>query len=103
MIDDGDLLLEERLGSILRVGVQASTVCLAVGLLLALAMGESRLSTILMHAGLLALMATPVARVATAVVDYGFGRDWLFFTLTTLVLLELSAGIIAALLFHERL
>lgn len=103
MIDDGDLLLEERLGFILGVGVRASTVCLIAGLLLALVLGESMLSTLLLHGGLLVLMATPVARVAAAVVDYGFGRDWIFFTLTALVLLELSASIIAALLFHGRL
>ncbi|MGE0448530.1 MAG: DUF1634 domain-containing protein [Vicinamibacterales bacterium] len=103
MEDDGDLLLEQRLGAILRVGVRASTVCLAVGLLLSLVSGASQVSTVLMHGGLIVLLATPVARVATAVVDYGFGRDWLFFTLTALVLLELCAGIIAALLFHERL
>jgi uncharacterized membrane protein len=101
--ETGDFLLEERLGAILRVGVRASTICLAVGLALSLFAGEARVSGLLINLGLLALMATPVARVATAVVDYGFGRDWLYFTLTALVLLELSAGIIAALVFHTRL
>ena len=101
--ETGDFLLEERLGVILRGGVRASTVCLAIGLGLALVAGEARASSLLMNLGLLVLMATPVARVATAVADYGFGRDWLYFTLTAIVLLELSAGIIAALVFHTRL
>lgn len=101
--ETGDFLLEERLGAILRFGVHGSTICLGVGLVLALIAGEQRVSGLLMNVGLLALMATPVARVATAVVDYGFGRDWLYFTLTSIVLLELSAGIVAALVFHTRL
>ena len=54
-----------------------------------------------MNAGLIVLMATPVARVATAVIDYGFGRDWGYFVLTSIVLLELCAGIVAALVFHR--
>lgn len=102
-MESGDVLLEQRLGAILRVGVRASTICLAVGLVLSLLTGEWRVSVVLMNAGIIALMATPVVRVATAVVDYGFGRDWTFFALTSMVLLELCAGIVAALVFHRRL
>jgi uncharacterized membrane protein len=101
-METGDFLLEERLGTILRVGVRASTVCLAIGLALALTTGDSLVSKALMNAGLIALMATPVARVATAVIDYGFGRDWAYFTLTSIVLLELCAGIVAALVFRTQ-
>lgn len=101
-METGDFLLEQRLGTILRVGGRASTVCLAAGLVMTLTMGDSLPSAVLMNAGLIVLMATPVARVATAVIDYGFGRDWAYFTLTSLVLLELCAGIVAALVFHTR-
>jgi uncharacterized membrane protein len=53
--------------------------------------------------GLVTLMATPVARVAASVLNYAHRRDWTFFVLTLIVLAELSAGIVAALLFHRRL
>ena len=102
-MESGDFLLEQRLGTILRVGVYVSTVCLAIGLLMSLVSGDSPLSLLLMNAGLIILMATPVARVATSVLEYGFGRDWTFFVLTSIVLLELSAGIVAALVFHRKL
>ncbi len=55
-----------------------------------------------MSAGLVMLMATPVTRVAVSVVEYGRQRDWTFFALTGLVLLELVAGIVAALVFHSK-
>ena len=48
-------------------------------------------------------MATPVARVATSMVEYVRHRDWTFSILTAIVLLELCAGIVAALVFHRRL
>ena len=102
-MEASDFKLEERLGQILRVGVYASSVCLGVGLLLSLTTGAVAVSGALMTAGLVMLMATPVARVAASVVEYGVHRDWTFFTLTAIVLLELLAGIVAALVFHRRL
>lgn len=99
-----DVKLEERLGGILRIGVYASSICLAAGLALSLtAPGLAGLASGLMTAGLVMLMATPVARVAVSVVEYGRQRDWTFFALTGLVLLELAAGIVAALVFHTKL
>ena len=56
-----------------------------------------------MTTGLVMLMATPVARVAASVIEYLMHRDWPFFALTAIVLLELCAGIVAALVFHRRL
>lgn len=99
-----DLSLEQRLGTLLRIGVYASSTCLAAGLVLSLAVpGLTALAGWLMTAGLVMLLATPVARVAVSVVVYGLQRDWTFFALTGLVLLELAAGIVAALVFHTRL
>ena len=95
--------IEERLGTVLRLGVRASSVALGLGLLLSLTLGNGALSTGLMTVGLVMLMATPVARVAVSVFEYGAQRDWTFFMLTVIVLLELCAGIVAALLFHTRL
>lgn len=102
-MEASDFKLEERLGQILRVGVTASSVCLGVGLVLSLMTGALAAGGALMTAGLVMLMATPVARVAASVVEYGVHRDWTFFTLTAIVLLELLAGIVAALVFHKRL
>ena len=99
-----DIALETRLGVILRAGVYASSTCLAAGLLLSLmAPGLAALAGWLLTAGLVMLLATPVARVAASVVVYGLQRDWTFFALTGLVLLELAAGIVAALVFHRKL
>jgi uncharacterized membrane protein len=99
----GDFRLEERLGSILRYGVHASSACLAVGLVLGLATAHGAAASMLMTLGLMMLMATPVARVAASVVEYARLRDWIFFILTGIVLLELCAGVVAALVFHGRL
>lgn len=95
--------LEERLGAVLRLGVRVSSVALGLGLLLSLVLDSTALTTGLMTTGLVMLMATPVARVAMSVFEYGAQRDWTFFALTLVVLLELCAGIVAALLFHTRL
>jgi uncharacterized membrane protein len=98
-----DALLEQRLGTILRIGVYVSTACLAVGLVWSLAIGVTPMAVLMMNAGLVILMATPVARVATSVVQYALERDWTFVALTSLVLIELAAGVVAALVFHHKL
>lgn len=98
-----DERIEGRVGAVLRVGVRVSSVALGLGLLLSLTLGDGALATGLMTTGLVMLMATPVARVAMSVFEYGAQRDWTFFALTAVVLLELSAGIVAALMFHTRL
>jgi uncharacterized membrane protein len=102
-IERGDFRLEQRLGRILGIGVHVSTLCLAIGLFLSLGMSRAAIGDPLMIAGIVALMATPVARVAASVVDYGLRRDWTFFLLTLIVLVELCAGVVAALVYHRRL
>lgn len=94
--------LEQRIGRVLTIGVRTSAVFLAVGLALSFA-GATAVSAWLMTAGLLLLMATPVARVATSMIEYLRHRDWTFSILTAIVLLELCAGVVAALVFHRRL
>jgi uncharacterized membrane protein len=94
--------LERVIGVVLRAGVMASSACLAVGLLLALLMGGSGLAGILLHAGIIVLLATPVARVIVSIVQYASQRDWAFTALTAIVLLELMASAVAALLFNRR-
>ena len=94
--------LERVIGVVLRAGVMASSACLAVGLLLALLTGDSGLAGILLHAGIIVLLATPVARVIVSIVQYASQRDWAFTALTAIVLLELMASAVAALLFNRR-
>ena len=42
-------------------------------------------------------MATPVGRVAVSVGEYARQRDWLFVLLTSIVLIELLASVVAAM------
>jgi len=95
--------LERTIAAVLRAGVAASSVCLALGLVASIVTGQSELSRILMHTGLIVLFATPVARVVVSIAEYVRERDWTFATLTTIVLIELLASAVAALVFNRRL
>lgn len=100
---EADEQIERRLGVVLRWGVITSTTCLSLGLASSLFLDVPLVAGTLLTVGLLLLLGTPVARVAASVVQYAVQRDWLFATLTGLVLLELFAGVVAALAFHRRL
>jgi uncharacterized membrane protein len=95
--------MERAVGIVLRSGVIASTACLAVGLLLSLVMGDGAFAAFLLNAGILVLLATPVARVVVSTVEYVNERDWRFAALTGIVLLELIASAVAALVFNRKL
>ena len=94
--------LERLIGTVLRVGVTTSSICLAAGVVLFF-VGAGSIASALMQAGILILLATPVARVVVSVVQYAGERDWTFTTLTVVVLVELLASVVAALVFHRRL
>jgi len=94
--------LERIIGTVLRIGVTTSSVSLAVGAA-AFFFSGGPLATILLQAGVIILLATPVARVVVSVVQYVGDRDWTFTTLTAIVLVELLASVVAALVFHRRL
>ena len=98
-----DAKLEQIIRTILRVGVTTSSMFLAIGLAWSFAAPGSRLAATLMTVGLFILMGTPISRVAASVVEYTVERDWLFVVLTSMVLLEIVGGVIAALVFHRRL
>ena len=95
--------LERLIGMVLRAGVMTSSACLAVGLLLSLATGGGAAASFLLNAGIVVLLATPVARVIVSTVQYVSERDWAFATLTFVVLLELVASAVAALVFNRRI
>jgi uncharacterized membrane protein len=97
----GDAQLEILIGRVLRLGVLTSTVCIAIGLAIVLISPHS--SPRLLDVGILVLIATPAARVALSIVEYALARDWTFFALTSIVLLELIGGAVAALVFHRKI
>jgi uncharacterized membrane protein len=97
------LKLDEQVGAVLRGGVIISSVCLTVGLALALLIGEGGIAGVLLRTGILVLLATPLARVIVSIVKYASERDWLFTLLTIIVLAELLASAAAALVFNRRL
>lgn len=95
--------LELAVGIVLRAGVTASSLCLAVGLLMSFAgVGASGASQQLLQVGILVLLATPAARVVVSIVEYVLERDWTFAALTLIVLGELVASAVAALVFNKR-
>ena len=89
--------LEQILGRLLGIGVKASSVCLAAGLLMTFAGANQAVARALLTAGIVVLLATPVARVGASTVGYASRRDWLFVTLTLVVFAELLVTIVAAL------
>jgi uncharacterized membrane protein len=89
--------LELAVGRVLRFGVLASSLCLAVGVVAALFEAGASLASPLLTTGLVLLLATPAARVVVSVVDYARERDLVFVTLTVIVLLELAGSVVAAL------
>jgi uncharacterized membrane protein len=95
--------LERVIGVVLRAGVMTSSACLAVGLVLALVNGEGGVASLLLHTGIIVLLATPVARVVVSIVQYANDRDWMFTLLTAIVLVELLASAVAALVFNRRI
>lgn len=94
--------LERSIAIVLRTGVAISSFCLAGGLLLTL-VGAAGAASVLLQTGLLVLICTPAARVAISTVEYVVERDWQFAALTAIVLLELVASAVAALIFNRRL
>jgi uncharacterized membrane protein len=95
--------LERSIAIVLRAGVIASSVCLAVGLALSLATGGAAASQLLLQIGIVVLLCTPVARVIISTIEYATAREWTFAALTAIVLLELVASGVAALVFNRRL
>ena len=89
--------LERIVGVVLRIGVSASTVCLAVGLTLSFVDGLSASAGLLLNIGIVVLLITPVARVVVSVAEYALQQDWVFVGLTMTVLVELLASAVAAM------
>jgi uncharacterized membrane protein len=95
--------LERLIGVVLRAGVALSSTCLTVGLVTSLFAGNAELSRLLLQTGIIVLLATPVARVVVSIGQYLRERDWTFAVLTLIVLAELMASAVTALVFNRRL
>ena len=94
--DRGLSALELTIGRVLRLGVGASSVLLAAGLLLALIHQADGVAPIVLTTAIVVLLATPATRVAISVVEYVRERDWLFVALTLIVLLTLAGSVVVA-------
>jgi uncharacterized membrane protein len=94
--------LEHVISIVLRTGVVTSSVCLGVGLALSL-IGTSALAQLVLNVGVIVLLATPVVRVLVSIAEYISERDWAFVMLTAIVLAELAASAVAALMFNRKL
>jgi uncharacterized membrane protein len=95
--------LERSIALVLRVGVAVSSACLALGLVFSLADLGGAAGGLLLQIGIVVLLATPAARVAISTIEYVIAGDWQFAALTLIVLLELLASAVAALVFNRRL
>ena len=95
--------LERSIAIVLRTGVIVSSICLAAGLGLSLTGFSDAIAMGLLRLGLLVLICTPAARVLISTFEYVAQRDWRFAALTAVVLMELVASAVAALIFHRRL
>jgi uncharacterized membrane protein len=89
--------LERHLGRLLVVGVTASAVLLAFGLILLIIAPSGAAAGTLLSAGLMILMATPMLRVVVSAVEYVRMREWFFVLTTLVVLVELAIGVAVAL------
>jgi uncharacterized membrane protein len=89
--------LELTIGRVLRLGVGASSVLLAAGLLLTLTHEAGGFAPVVLSAAIVILLATPAARVVISVAEFVRERDWLFAALTSIVLLTLAGSVVVAL------
>ena len=94
--DRGLSALELTIGRVLRVGVAASSILLAVGLLLTLAGVADDVARVVLTTAIVILLATPAARVVISVAEYIRERDWPFVALTLFVLLTLAGSVLVA-------
>jgi len=90
--------LERLVGRVLRAGSLGSTSILAIGLLLALVVPSFGPAHTITQAGLFVLLLTPVARIVASVFEYTRDRDWLFASLTFVVLAIVVGSLLVGVL-----
>lgn len=90
--------LEALVGRVLQIGSIASTSVLAIGLALTLAVPSFAAAQTITRFGLFVLLLTPVSRVVASIVEYGRDRDWLFTSLTSIVLAIIIGSLLIGVL-----
>ncbi len=71
--------------------------------MLSLTQAAPRMAELLLQSGILVLLCTPVRACVISTAEYAAAREWRFAVLTSIVLLELLASAVAALVFNRRL
>jgi uncharacterized membrane protein len=89
--------IERRIGVVLTLGSRVSTVLLAVGVLILLAVPSATIGSLFVHAGLIVVLVTPLARVVASLIGFAQKGDWLFVAMTLAVLGVLAGSIVAAI------
>lgn len=90
--------LEEVVGRVLRIGAITSASILAAGLLLTLIIPSFAPAQTITRVGLFVLLLTPVSRVVASVFEYSRDRDWLFASLTLMVLAIVLSSLLIGVL-----
>lgn len=85
-------MTDERMELILSTLLRAGVI-LAAGVVIA---GVALSRPPVIQWGLILLIATPVARVVLSVVSFAIERDWLYVSITLVVLAVLAYGLAAA-------
>ena len=88
--------LEERLGRLLGIGTRVSSVLLAIGLVLWMALGNRPLVAQTLALGLIVLIAPPRSRVVVSAVGFAAQRDWQMLGMTALVIISLLISLVVA-------
>lgn len=86
-------LIEDRIATVLRLGLILSSSLIVLGLASLLTGVESAWGQWLVTAGLIALIATPILRVVMALFSYLMEGDYTFVMVSLSVLLILVVGV----------
>ncbi len=98
MKDEEIVRLEAVVGHVLRIGSVASASVLGAGLLLTLAVPSFAPAQAITRVGLFLLLLTPVSRVVASFFEYTRDRDWLFASLTFMVLAIIIGSLLIGVL-----
>lgn len=82
--------LEERIVSILRLGVIIAAILMSGGLILGFI--GAAYATSVMTVGLVVLLLTPIFRVVATFLAYVWAKDWVYVTVSAIVLFILALG-----------
>lgn len=94
--------LDARLDRVLRIFTRLSAICLALGLVGALAWPGELAPRVLLHTGIILLLASPGARLVVLVAVYAQRRQWGTVVMAALTLAIMMSSLIAGLMALRR-